>query len=515
MSFIAVLNKLEKKFPVNSLRIDGMHIWPLVRLRINTRRKYALNKQSPLYALVSIAKAVCFYLASLVLVRKINAQRKRLDSQIAEILFQIGKLDKTDFLILCLEKEHYQKIEGKPFAPLLDSLISISGSEQRFMKVSLAWKGDVEPFYPTHNLNLSPFVSRSKIDSLNYPTSLRSLLQSILAAGWLGLLALYLKVLDSDYSIDIPDVMELIAKMRGQRVLFRKLLITVRPQAVLMTSYIGRIGLVSAARELRIPVFDIQHGGMYKDHALSANWNAIPEGGYHYLPDYFWCWNQTAGEIVENCSGSIVDLPKPFVGGHPWLGLCSSEHNNLLLTHDQNSFLANVFQDPRRTVLLALQYGAGSNLESFVVDLIKETSEKWKWLIRLHPMGKDMKQELTKELPNIQAIEEIDVVSEIPLHILLKEVDHVITGFSSIGTEAMNFGIRTTIFSPIGLKFFKLEIESGAYDYADNKESLKQSILNPCSLSAEQKMNISAIPTNKNHLISFMEIVKNSQSSAK
>lgn len=509
-TLIQVIKELERTAPVNSLKIDGAHIWPLVRFQLNKKTRRSLHAKTKTGALKILVKILLRFIRNTVsLTTQIRNRRKeRLkDNQVLEYDNRFDTLKRSEYLILSQQKEHYQTIQGKVFAPLLDSIRFLSEkSDHQFTKLSIRWKSSASAFYQVENLSPNLFVARENLNSLSNPRSLRRLAQSIATVAWLGLLSIYLKRIAPTYRIDIGELLNLITKLRGQRIFYRNILERVKPKVVILSSYIGKVGLVSAAKEIGIPVIDVQHAGMWKEHPYNANWTTIPEGGYHYLPNYFWCWSEMAAEMVESsCHGSLPDLPRAVVGGHPWLGLCLSSHKEILLTQNERSFLQSLRDDPRKIVLVVLQYGPNSNLADFVINTIKETSAQFKWLLRLHPKGRNLKSGLLTQLNGYVEEKEIDIASSMPLHALLHEVDNIVTNYSTIGTEAMNFSINTTIVSPVGLEVFDHEINEGIYDYAVDEESLKGSLFREKRSNDALDNSMAAKPTTRSDIIQILD----------
>lgn len=494
--FIALLTKLEQSFPINSLSVEQAHIWPLVRIQLNTTRKYGTKIPNNKTAIACLRRAITSYfhfLRDSLLSRK---QRKMLQArfaaakaQVAAAQERISQLPQRRYLALVLEKEHFHQIQGQPYAPLLDSLITLTEAEsgrRDFLKLALAWNIS-SPYVATEVISPDPFLAISAFDSYLAPTRLRSLFVTVRLCIWLARLSRTMSKGNSSYVIDAELLLKRLVSYRGQREYFSRILDAIQPQAVLMTSYTGRLAFVCAAKRRGIPVVDVQHGGMHAQHPLAAHWSAIPRGGYDYLPDYFWCWTQETADIVTRTCTPVDHAPKAIVGGNPWQLLCTSSHRTNILTPCEEIFISQLATETRPIILIALQYGHDAYLEDHVTSFIKRNTDQYKWLFRLHPMGHDQAVYLTQEFGEIVSSEEIDLATNVPLHLLLPYTDRLITKFSTICREALEHGVPTIFVDPRALTVFESEIQRGIASYAGDEETLHQQLVPNDRLSEEMK----------------------------
>ena len=98
----------------------------------------------------------------------------------------------------------------------------------------------------------------------------------------------------------------------------------------------------------------------------------------------------------------------------------------------------------------------------WIVNAIRNSPKDWIWLIRLHP-GMLAERQKVKEyfMRNGNAIVEIDIATDYPLPIILRNTDVHITNFSSTVIEAQDFGIYSVVVDHEGEEYFKHEIETG------------------------------------------------------
>ena len=78
-------------------------------------------------------------------------------------------------------------------------------------------------------------------------------------------------------------------------------------------------GIILAAKKLKIPAIEVQHGRVGRYQWFSTHWGATREEGECLLPDYFWVFDE---ESKNNVVRSVGLEPKPLdalVGGIPSL----------------------------------------------------------------------------------------------------------------------------------------------------------------------------------------------------
>jgi hypothetical protein len=260
----------------------------------------------------------------------------------------------------------------------------------------------------------------------------------------------------------------------ARKKLLRRVLKRVAPKAVFFTCYYqaNSMAAILAARELGIRSVDVQHGQQGDYHGMYAGWNP-PPGGYELLPDLFWCWGAQSAERINRWSRSVCPAHKGIVGGNPWM----SRQIHGQSTADEGSDLHTLLAPGQKHVLLALQ-PIQNPLPDMIVAAIAASPPNVRWLVRLHPMMRGAREEEIRARlaetghPNV----ELDLSSSLPLAVLLRRMDFVITLWSSVAYEALLFGAHPIIAHENGHKAFQSYIDNGLFSYANSPDDILRTL---------------------------------------
>lgn len=246
-------------------------------------------------------------------------------------------------------------------------------------------------------------------------------------------------------------------------------------------------GLCIAGRMKKIPVFDLQHGVINECNEWYGS--KVVHQPKELFPTGFLCWDDYSANYL-NTWGRDKGLTA-IVIGHLWNDrLVNTEAaDELVFSLKERSLL----KKNKTSILVSLQWGLNlyypeSDLwvmPEGLVSLIKETSNSYNWLLRLHPIqmnyvGYNPVIAFLKD--NFVGLDNVtwDVPSELPLTLVLSQVDAHITDMSSTVIEAGYLGVPSALMNPeCGKngsleKLFHNEIENGIASYVGHeKEHLK------------------------------------------
>lgn len=208
--------------------------------------------------------------------------------------------------------------------------------------------------------------------------------------------------------------------------------------------------LCVSARELGIPIFDLQHGVLSNEGYYGENYRR--EMNQQGWPDGFLCWDEeSASWAKHNCISGLA-----IVLGNPWISrfVYPKEDDKLVSRANANLRL------PRRfpKVLVTLTWGLGLycnnasplGIAQEVIDTILSNKIDCQWLLRLHPMqlrGNRVKQTLSllkKTFGHMDNVE-WENSSYAPLPLILKQIDLHLTCLSSVIIEAVRFGVKSGV----------------------------------------------------------------------
>ncbi|WP_040496888.1 hypothetical protein [Fulvivirga imtechensis] len=196
--------------------------------------------------------------------------------------------------------------------------------------------------------------------------------------------------------------------------------------------------LLAACNELGINTIDLQHGGMGRGHFSYDRWTSVPEDGYKLLPRYFWTWDDSSSALINNWAGSS-GFHRAITMGNPWLedSLCLMEGE----ARDKDYVLYNM---------------ADLEVDDYLVKTILHYGTSKKWIFRLHPRQITKKNKVERQLRELQ-IDQYVVVedsTEVPLSISLRNCSALISPSSGTIIEAVQLGIKPVLLPAPGLSYY-------------------------------------------------------------
>ena len=219
------------------------------------------------------------------------------------------------------------------------------------------------------------------------------------------------------------------------------------------------IYLCMASRKLNIKVYDFQHGVISSDHPwYGARFRH--DTPTNELPTGFLCWNSSSAEVINEWS-----LPKNIdvvVVGNPWFQrFVNFRERDELVSNYVNT--QSIFKTAKPTILFSLQWGLDKfyhdndfngilhrNIETFII----ESADRYNWMIRLHPVqlrgnNKDrIVSYLEKTFGDLLDSVNWHESSNLPLPVVLKNINLHITDFSSIIIESSWYNTPSAILNP-------------------------------------------------------------------
>lgn len=255
----------------------------------------------------------------------------------------------------------------------------------------------------------------------------------------------------------------------------------INPHIVLVENWRSSqsMALLHAAKVLHIPSVDIQYatGAADEMHEGYYPWTNIPTEGYELMPDYMWVWNQEDYDKIVLWGKEWV---VPFIGGPPM---------NLFWFNSENSWskelqkkFEEIFASKKPAILFSLQWA--TDYPQWLIDFINE-SDQYNWLLRLHPVVDDTQKCFLKKI-KIGNEKRWECVASFPLAILLKNVSLHITPRSSTVLEAEAVHCPSIVIEYVATKMFNRQIQKGTVRYAKNREELSAVI---CDVLSKRKVN--------------------------
>jgi len=222
------------------------------------------------------------------------------------------------------------------------------------------------------------------------------------------------------------------------------------------------MALAWAAKEANIICYDLQHGiaGATKSRAYSQ-WSRIPKNGYKIMPDGFWCWTEEDAEAIDEW-GKLQNSPiRTFVGGNVWARLWNENKYPSSFFSDK-LIKAKYLKSKGIKIMFSLQ---DEYIPTILFELLEHAPSSWNWWVRCHPRYLDHLPLIQSQLHKYNNIEVLNV-SKDPLPLLLKHADVHITPWSAVAFDAKEFGLTSIVCHPSAEIFFQKEIERGDFLFA-------------------------------------------------
>lgn len=434
---MTIINQIEEQFPVDRWSINGLNLWPLLRIRMGFSLQYV---EQNLYS----SKQSLF-----------TNFRQVLNGIFSDYRISYGNpsidQNRVDFLFLSDTAYRRFQVDGKWYDTcfsMLGELCGCNGLKSLILQTA-----------STHYYRQPTFEKTFNIEFDLEKQALKTIIENGFAflgapnTDWQQYerLRLYLKEQGAE-SCFIPfnQIRFRYCLLSGFEKYFRNILNKVQPRACLTICYYGlrQMAFILACKQLGIPVFDIQHGAQGEFHVAYGRWKNLPVNGYELLPDYFAVWSDREKRVIDRWADGFNHRPI-IIGNLERLRYLDSEKIEF-----KKSFVKryDYYDDYRYHVLLTLQ--PDYLLPDYMQEVINETTHIH-WWVRLHPlMVKDCERFYSQwenmNLINVTCRE----LETIPLHGLLEMVDMHVTHSSSVVIDAGMHSIASIVTSTLGRELY-------------------------------------------------------------
>lgn len=449
-----LIDDIERRCDVGSIRTANLNAWPLVRLILWSRLsapKSEHKKQPNSVNLKVLIIRFLDYLFDIVVKlvpKKIRPFAYKWASD-AEVIF-IGRAS------------HSQFVAGYtiPFDRILDPIRYAVGSSIKTASVFLGTK--TSNMFGRKRLAL---VSRGKF------TPVEGLFES-------GLIA-ELEKLEIDPERFSADVLraahyfwlgyhsfcEISRKSKSLRAIF----VSVWYSPEIM-------GIIAAARSMKLTVVDVQHGA--DETNAMANWKMLemPPTGYQLAPNVFWRWQESQSSF-PNFHKTAVCRHTVIVGGYPWISYWKFLRGQQLTIDNAKARETEL----RKQVLFSIRSPYGATLEripDFILEFLRRSHPDILVVFRLHPNDlfgpKYIKNRLIGDFLTSYRVAE---PSE-DLYECLMQSTHLVTAFSSVCLEGLSFGVKTFLYGEDAYINYCDLIDEGLVGWTSgNADDLEQFVL--------------------------------------
>lgn len=451
---IRYLNTIEKNFPIQTWVVEGINIWPIIRidLRFSLTRineyKNDLSMKHKIKEVLKIAQGIPKYVLSFlrdwnkndiphqsdlvfltdpdVRIPLNNTQYDRICDPIIE------KAKKNNVSSFVLEKSYKLKIPrfNKSFfiQPFIDFTIIF---HILFNKKNIEDKIDQLPQYKKFVMKISQEHAR-----IPAPTASR--------------------------------VAQIIMAILGIKKFFLPILQKIKPKAGFVVSYYNPIcmGFILACKDLGIKTGDIQHGVQGEHHVSYGSWSNVPKTGYGLLPEIFLVWSEHEKKSIEQWSKKIEKNHRPVISGNLFLEMWKDDKNKLIKAY--RIILNKTKKKYNLHILLTLQplYDTVTFIQE-ITSIIKE-DKNIQWWIRFHYSTEEEERRKVEALLREQNIDniEIDHANILPLPPIMQAINLHITYNSSCILEAATFDVPSIGLNKDVTNMYPHEMQRGILVYS-------------------------------------------------
>lgn len=439
--------QLEKKWKVDEWVVNGIHIWPYVRIKIFTFFLSNIHANSS---------------------DDLSIKRKKIFNKLKKASKLLGIFFRLQFFFLSLKRKqilffgshiHRILLDGKYFNRFYDSMVEHYNLHN-------------EVYMLEYGKVLESIYNKKAIIDLNKHIEDYKIYEKIMkrfkrVKGKIKLEGYneFYDVLNSleldliSLKISKNNIISWTNKINVLEGFFYKLYKKTQPSKIIFLGYYGWDNLTAAiltANKLGIKAIDFQHGTQINNMAFS-NWSKIPKEGFNTIVKEFWNWDMESKTNIDLWAENTSVIESKVVG-QPFVSYWLKRKNNRLMNGDKKiSYSLNL--DNIEDIL---------NLN--IINLIKELN--YIWILRLHPRNKLNISDINDFLLNHKIFDKVIIQNSI--EVALPEVFSCsllhVTDYSGCLIEARMMGLPTVVINRLGSEIYKQYIDDSLVFYLD-KES--------------------------------------------
>lgn len=452
------INKIEYLYEVEKWTINGVHIWPLIRLELG--EKLAGNVDCK-----NIKKRKVFFMrVKKMLVNLFNAlnlylldYKNNVSYDNEEILCFVNNSERN---INVIDKGLYDPIIN----PISDGLIT--NKKKCFF---------LEYVYGERSIRI-PRYNKTKIINFGIiMNELRNYLK-ILRKNKVNM-PQYDKFIkycsQNDIEINFIEIQNIVNRLLAIKQYYLKILINTRVKLILISDWRNtmQMALVMAAKQLGIKCIEIHHGYYGQKYFTHFGWIKEPKEQYECRPNYYWCWTEKSALTLngELKHGRAIYGGIPFVLA--WNNNIKNRLGNIDIDLEKRIPLAS------KVVLVTLSNIVNKDkYPPWLIELVKETNGRYYWIFRKHIADNlSAQDEICREIEQYSNAEWHDSY-QVPLFQVLELSDVHITYDSSTVIEAGAMGIGSIILAEYARYRFEEQISTGMVSYINSKEDIIKKI---------------------------------------
>ncbi len=457
-----IILTIENKYPVDCWIVNGIHVWPYIRIKIyfllltnpNSLEKKELrptgeesNKQ-----------------------KKSKLLLKAINSYVKNEFFFMGLKQKK---IIFFGSHIHRVLHGKEhFNRFFDSMVSYHELENDVYMV------EHQRVYSSNFNNQAILPLEKLLANYKIIAKLKSKFSTynesqIILDNYEDFLNFLKREIKNSETLNVKskDLDVWTKKIKNLSFFYDRMFKIVQPDKIMFPGYYGWDNLYAAvytANKLKIKTIDFQHGPQTNVHMAFSSWTKIPASGYEIMPIEYWNWDENSKKNIEVWSQKTTYIKAKNVG-QPYLEYWKLRNSNL----DSN----------KKTILYSLQLMPLAIMFTEAIAFVIQDSRLF-WEIRLHPRNEFSIEEIEKHLERFgvdKSKYNIHNAREIPLPEIMSKTAIHVTAFSGSLIEAKMMGVPSIIISSIGKEIYEDYIDDKLVFYLNQNEiSFKSDFFSLC-----------------------------------
>lgn len=444
--------EIEGRYPVDEWQLDGLHVWPLLRMRIYVALVHQFlgtglrgaGQRTHRERILDGMRSVAWQLRARVVDRQGNASPNRAQEA-----------------VLLSDGVSFASVEGQWLDRILDPIIAGLAAEGRQSLL-------LTPMTLVHTPRHSPsLLIQAHLDAAKAWSTAMTRFRSPPRATVEGLEEMLAELAAGNREAELPDYRWLIgqaARVRSMMSFFERLIRRTRAKVAFVNTYYSAEGMafVWAARRAGCITIDVQHGNQFFNPGY-GRWTKVPPSGFELVPHRFWCWSNDEVAVINDGPGA-TSAHRALNVGNLWVSY---------LTDRSGDLVARLRAAKTRTgadihLLLTPSWGLAEHETEKLIAAVQLGAEV-QWWLRLHPTQVGRREAIKQQLADRGiANVEVDLATDMPLPLVLAEIDANITPDSSTVLDAAAVGVPSVVTTAHGAAVFAEQIARGQACFADD-----------------------------------------------